>query len=77
MVVVLVVAILMTRGLRQMIPRRGAEHVRDVLRDARATSGSGSPGRPASPYIPLFAAFFLLILFSNWSGLVPAVGRVE
>ena len=28
-------------------------------------------------YIPIFAAFFLLILFSNWTGLVPLVGRVE
>ena len=34
----------------------------------------GGPG--AKPYIPLFAAFFLLILFSNWSGLIPGVGRV-
>ena len=34
----------------------------------------GGPG--AKPYVPLFVAFFLLILFSNWSGLIPGVGRV-
>ena len=33
-------------------------------------------GPEAKPYIPLFAAFFLLILISNWSGLIPGVGRV-
>ena len=34
--------------------------------------------RPAAkPYIPLFVAFFLLILFCNWSGLIPPVGRIE
>jgi F-type H+-transporting ATPase subunit a len=35
----------------------------------------GGPG--ARTHIPLFAAFFLFILFSNWSGLLPIVGRVE
>ena len=30
-----------------------------------------------APYMPIFAAFFLLILFSNWAGLVPPVGKVE
>ena len=39
--------------------------------------GLGIAGPPREPYIPLFVAFFLLILFSNWSGLIPPVGRVE
>lgn len=34
----------------------------------------GGPG--AKPYVPLFAAFFLFILASNWSGLVPPIGKV-
>ena len=34
-------------------------------------------GAEAGPYIPIFAAFFLLILLSNWSGLVPPIGKVE
>ena len=33
-------------------------------------------GPTARPYIPLFVAFFLLILFCNWSGLIPRVGKV-
>jgi F-type H+-transporting ATPase subunit a len=35
----------------------------------------GGPG--ARRHIPLFAAFFLFILFANWSGLLPIVGRVD
>jgi F-type H+-transporting ATPase subunit a len=34
-------------------------------------------GEDARRHIPLFAAFFLFILFSNWSGLVPFVGKIE
>jgi F-type H+-transporting ATPase subunit a len=34
-------------------------------------------GRAATPYIPIFVSFFLLILFSNWAGLIPVVGRIE
>ena len=37
--------------------------------------GIGGPG--ALRYYPIFAAFFLFILFSNWSGLVPPVGKIE
>ena len=34
-------------------------------------------GPKAARYIPIFAAFFVLILFSNWTGLLPFVGKVE
>lgn len=39
--------------------------------------GTSIGGAASARYIPIFAAFFLLILFSNWAGLVPVVGRVE
>jgi len=39
-----------------------------------ATSIGGLASRP---YIPIFVSFFLLILFSNWVGLLPIVGRIE
>jgi F-type H+-transporting ATPase subunit a len=39
--------------------------------------GTSLGGSPARRYIPIFAAFFLLILFSNWSGLVPPVGNLD
>jgi len=34
-------------------------------------------GPDARTHVPLFAAFFLFILFSNWSGLLPFVGKIE
>ena len=37
----------------------------------------GIGGEKARRYYPIFAAFFIFILFSNWSGLVPPVGKIE
>ena len=34
-------------------------------------------GADAVKHVPIYAAFFILILFSNWSGLVPPVGKME
>jgi F-type H+-transporting ATPase subunit a len=34
-------------------------------------------GNSAARHAPIFAAFFILILFCNWSGLVPPVGKIE
>ena len=34
-------------------------------------------GLASKPYVPIFVTFFLLILFSNWIGLIPIVGRVD
>jgi F-type H+-transporting ATPase subunit a len=75
MAVVLVVVILMVRGSK-LIPGRGGniiELVYESLRDF----GIGIAGSPAAPYIPIFAGAFLLVLFDNWVGLVPPVGKVE
>jgi F-type H+-transporting ATPase subunit a len=36
----------------------------------------GLGGEGARRYYPIFAAFFMLILLSNWSGLVPPVGKI-
>jgi F-type H+-transporting ATPase subunit a len=75
MVVTIVTLLLMTRG-RAMVPgkaQNAMEHVWELL-EGFATSLGG----PASkPYIPLFAGFFLFILFCNWSGLLPFIGKVN
>jgi F-type H+-transporting ATPase subunit a len=34
-------------------------------------------GEPAKRYVPLFAGVFLFVLFSNWAGLLPFVGKLE
>jgi len=75
MAIVLIVSILMVRGSK-LIPGR-AQNVFEWFYEFLSDFGIGIAGVAARPYIPLFAAFFLLILFCNWSGLIPPVGRIE
>lgn len=37
----------------------------------------GMGGSKAMKYLPIFAAFFVLILAFNWSGLIPPIGFIE
>ncbi len=73
-VVVILSFWLMARGAR-MIPS-GRQNVAEWIFESLESFAMSLGGPGAKPYIPLFAAFFLLILFSNWSGLIPGVGRV-
>ena len=73
--IILVCSILMARP-RKLIPGRG-QNLFEWFYEGLSDFGIGIAGPTARPYIPLFAAFFLLILFSNWIGLVPPVGRVH
>ena len=75
MIIVLVGSILMARG-RKLVPGRG-QNLFEAFYEGLGDFGMGLAGPTAKPYIPLFAAFFLLILFSNWIGLIPPVGRIE
>jgi F-type H+-transporting ATPase subunit a len=75
MAVVLVLGIVATRGLK-LVPRgvqNAVEAIYEQLEDFAVSLG----GPPARAHVPLFAAFFLFILFSNWSGLLPFVGKFE
>ena len=75
MAIVLLVSFLMVRGSK-LIPGR-AQNVFEWFYEFLSDFGLGIAGPAAKPYIPLFIAFFLLILFCNWSGLIPPVGRIE
>ena len=75
MAIVLVGAILMARGAK-LIPGRG-QNLFEMVYEGLSDFGVGIAGPAARPYIPIFAAFFLLILFDNWIGLVPPVGKVD
>ena len=75
MALVLLGAIAMATNPK-LIPGRAQnafETVYEFLRDF----GIGIAGPAAAPYIPIFVAAFLLVLFDNWIGLVPPVGKVE
>ena len=75
MALVLAGAILMTRG-GKLIPGRG-QNLFEFAYEFLSNFGIGLAGPKARPYIPIFAAFFLLILFDNWIGLVPPVGKIQ
>ena len=75
MAIVLTGAILMSRG-GKLVPGR-AQNVFEAVYEGLSDFGVGLAGPKARPYIPIFAAFFLLILFDNWVGLVPPVGKIE
>jgi F-type H+-transporting ATPase subunit a len=74
MAIVLVGAILMVRGSK-LIPGRG-QNIFELVYEFLSDFGVGIAGPAARPYIPIFAAAFLLILFDNWIGLVPPVGKI-
>jgi F-type H+-transporting ATPase subunit a len=75
MAIVLSGAILMVRGAK-LIPGRG-QNVFEAVYEFLSDFGVGIAGAAARPYIPIFAAAFLLILFDNWIGLVPPVGKID
>ncbi|MBA2701286.1 MAG: F0F1 ATP synthase subunit A [Chloroflexi bacterium] len=75
MAIVIVGAWLMVRGSK-LIPGR-AQNLFEWFYEFISDFGVGLAGPTARPYIPLFVAFFLLIIFSNWVGLIPPVGRIE
>ncbi len=70
--IVLVVLILATRGRRE-VPgffQNFAEWAHESL----SGWSIGMGGSKATRYLPIFAAFFVLILAFNWSGLLPGIG---
>ncbi len=75
MIVVLTASILMARG-RKPVPGRG-QNLFEWFYEFLGDFGLSLSGPTGKPYIPLFAAFFLLILFDNWVGLIPPVGRID
>jgi F-type H+-transporting ATPase subunit a len=77
LVIALVVigSILLLRNAK-LVPGRGQnvfEFVYEFLRDF----GLGLAGPAGRPYIPIFIGAFLLVVFDNWIGLVPPVGKIE
>jgi F-type H+-transporting ATPase subunit a len=74
-VLVLALAIIASRG-RALVPGVLQNFV-EWAYESLIAFGRSMGGDRALPYIPLFAAFFVLILVFNWSGLVPPVGLLD
>ena len=75
MAILLVLAFVATRGMR-LVPR-SLQNLCEFAYESLENFGIGLGGNEAKPYIPLFASFFVLILFCNWSGLIPPIGKIE
>jgi F-type H+-transporting ATPase subunit a len=73
--ILLLAVIALTRG-GPGVPGR-LQNVGEWAYESLESFGVSLGGPQARRYIPIFASFFLLILFSNWAGLIPPVGRVE
>jgi F-type H+-transporting ATPase subunit a len=71
----LILGIALTRGLK-LHPGRG-QNVIEWAYESLENWAVALGGTVARRHVPLFATFFLFILFSNWSGLLPWFGRLE
>jgi F-type H+-transporting ATPase subunit a len=75
MAIVVIGSALLVRGAK-LIPGRG-QNIFEFVYEFLADFGLGLAGPTARPYIPIFLGAFLLVLFDNWIGLVPPVGKVD
>ena len=75
MLLILLFAFLATRRMK-MVPR-GLQNFVEWAYEFGQNFAVGIGGERAKRYFPIFAAFFTFILLSNWSGLVPPIGKVE
>lgn len=75
MAVVLIMFIAATRSIR-LIPS-GTQNVVEFAYESLENWAVSLGGVSARRHVPLFATFFLFILFSNWSGLLPFFGKIE
>ena len=76
MAVILLVAIAARSVLHGGVPGR-LQNLVEWAWEGLENWATGLGGEGARRHIPLFVAFFLFILFSNWSGLIPVFGKLE
>jgi F-type H+-transporting ATPase subunit a len=75
MIAVLLIAFFGTRRL-SWIPGR-YQNLLEFAWESLENWATSLGGSEDARHIPLFVAFFLFILFSNWSGLIPFFGKIE
>jgi F-type H+-transporting ATPase subunit a len=75
MALLLLVGFIATRRMK-VVPGR-LQNIVEWAYEFGSDFAAGIGGEQSRRYYPIFAAFFVFILFSNWSGLVPPVGRIE
>ncbi len=73
MVVLIVLVLLLSLGIRQVPGKR--QNALEYVYEGLANFATSLGGPAARRYVPVFVTFFLFIVLSNWSGLLPFVGR--
>jgi F-type H+-transporting ATPase subunit a len=73
MLVIIVLALLLARRIETIPGRR--QNVLEYVYEGLANLATSLGGPDARRYVPVFLAFFIFIVMSNWSGLLPFVGR--
>ncbi len=73
MAVLVVLVVLLSLGIRQVPGKR--QNALEYVYEGLAGFATSLGGPAARRYVPVFVTFFLFILLSNWSGLLPFVGR--
>ena len=73
--VIIVLAAILARNIELAPTKR--QNLFEYAYEGLANFATSLGGPKARRYVPIFVAFFLFILLSNWSGLLPAVGRTE
>jgi len=71
--VIVLLAFVLSRGVNVVPGRR--QNALEYVYEGLANFATSLGGPAARRYVPVFVAFFLFILLSNWSGLLPFVGR--
>lgn len=75
MVVIVVLFFILSRGVRMVPGRR--QNALEYVYEGMANFATSLGGPEARRYVPIFVGLFVFILLSNWSGLLPFVGRTE
>jgi F-type H+-transporting ATPase subunit a len=73
--IIVVLVFALSRGIA--VRPSGRQNAIEYVYEGLANFATSLGGPQARRYVPVFAALFLFILLSNWSGLVPPVGRID
>jgi F-type H+-transporting ATPase subunit a len=71
-----IVLVLAATRRRREVPGH-FQNVLEYVYESLSNFGMSLGGPKAKGFIPLFASLFVLIILSNWSGLVPPVGKIN
>ncbi len=77
-IVIALLLVLMILATRRLTMRpSGVQNAVELVYEMLSNFATSLGGQAAARYVPLFAGVFLFVLLSNWSGLLPIMGKIE